>query len=788
MAKNARNLVLLFDEGDERSFSPEVRGGKGAGLARMVRLGLPVPPGFTVVTAVSRAYNENKRIPCRLASQLARGMRELERQTNKGFGNSDRPLLVSVRSGAAVSMPGMMDTILNVGMNEDVVQGLANHTDERFAFDTYRRFIQMFAETVLGVDAKVFEKVLNVAKAECGVALDSQLSGEALRTLCSSYLAAVSELGLEIPSDPIIQLAMAIEAVLKSWNNDHARVYREAHGVPHWKGTAVNVQAMVYGNRDQESCTGVAYSRCPTSGLNGRLYGEFLPQAQGEDVVAGNRSALCISKLPVWSEGVYTELEQIIRQLETQKGGIIDAEFTVESGKLYLLQFRSAKLGPVARATMAVHAVWGKKISKQHAVESLTTEEVQQLRNRSSFKTSANPVATGMPVSSGLAVGQVVFTASAAVEKAAKGSVVLFRPDTTPSDLSGMMAAKAIVTEVGGMSCHAASVARGMNLPTVVGTNVRFENDGTCLLQNGKKLQEGTWVSVDGNTGQIYLGQLPTVGTEVSVTKEVSLFLKWWDECGQMPAPRVGFEYLDVADNFQQLCNDFYIADALAFATAKSPIALKAKVLRNQVHAQTAEHLVCYLLVACAGELRHARESDQRCFAELKTKFSVSFGKSMSRRDAQLAAFNVIKEKGIADATQFFALAEEAFNADVWSSSFGGAPWANIAKAGHLFLSGQIGHTVFADHAFDLQHNNGSVFGKHPMLTGSRSQLYYQLEAKKNATSLSELVVRLTNTFDGVSSAIKDLLSEGENLGLLQLEKTEIVSSEVTEVVDLDDN
>ncbi|HXG47567.1 MAG TPA: PEP/pyruvate-binding domain-containing protein, partial [Methylomirabilota bacterium] len=374
---NRRQVAFLFGEGNCNTAA--LLGGKGAGLAELVSLGMPVPPGFTVTTSVARAFAQHRRTPGRLAWHVERGMAAIERQTGKRFGDPGNPLLVSVRSGAAVSMPGMMDTVLNLGMNQEITRGLAAVTGPRFAWDCYRRFLAMFGEIVLGIPRSFFAEIIDKVKADRGLVMDSQLSANALEQVCQEYRTMMELLERPMIDEPQEQLEKALVAVLESWNNPRAREYRRINRIPGDLGTAVNVQAMVFGNRDSASGTGVAFSHNCNTGEPG-LWGEFLADAQGEDVVAGSRTPMPIAGMADWNPELYSRLEDIVGKLAAHRNHVVDVEFTVESGRLYILQVRAAKLAPEAAVTIATHLVWEERATRQEALALVPAEHVQALK------------------------------------------------------------------------------------------------------------------------------------------------------------------------------------------------------------------------------------------------------------------------------------------------------------------------------------------------------------------------------------------------------------------------
>lgn len=515
-------LVYQFGAGRADGSKADVHllGGKGANLAEMTRIGLPVPPGFTITTEVCRHYLSHGRYPDGLREAVAAALRRLERTTGKRFGGTDAPLLVSVRSGAAHSMPGMMDTILNLGLNDATVEALARAADDRrFAFDSYRRFIQMYGEVVLGVARDRFERLLEDRKTARDVEHDTELGADDLEALVADYRALVEEAtSAPFPMDPEAQLWGAIEAVFRSWDNDRAVAYRRLHGIPDDLGTAVNVVAMVYGNLGEDSGTGVAFTRDPSSGEK-RFFGEFLFNAQGEDVVAGVRDPLPVQAMAERLPEAYEELLRVQDILERHYRDMQDIEFTVERGRLYVLQTRSGKRTAAAAVRIAVDMVDEELIDETEAVLRVDPEQAVSLLHRQIDPSAqATVLCKGLPASPGAASGVVIFDPDAAVARAEAGEdVVLVRRETSPDDFHGMVAARAIVTARGGMTSHAAVVARGMGKCCVVGAGeIRIDDEARCLHAGGHTVREGEWITVDGVAGRVLLGRVPTVEPEMS--------------------------------------------------------------------------------------------------------------------------------------------------------------------------------------------------------------------------------------------------------------------------------
>jgi pyruvate,orthophosphate dikinase len=505
--------VYLFEEGDGQNKS--LLGGKGAGLCEMTRAGLPVPPGLIVTTEACNAFFDNeKNFPEGMWDQVKEALQKVEEKVGKKFGDPHNPLLVSVRSGAAFSMPGMMDTVLNLGLNEQTVQGLAAQTgDLRFALDAYRRFASLFGEIVMGVAHEKFERVMDRFKAQTSGGRDTDLKPNHLREIIAAEKQIIGAEQHAIPEDPYEQLRVAIAAVFNSWMGRRAVDYRRLNRIPDSLGTAVNVQAMVFGNMGEGSGTGVAFTRNPSTGKK-ELYGEYLLNAQGEDVVAGTRTPNPISQLKKELPKVYDEFASIAGLLEQHYRDIQDCEFTIERGKLWMLQTRTGKRTGAAAVRVAVEMVGEKLIDRATAIGRVTPEQLDQLLHPTvDPKTNATVLATGLPASPGAAQGQVVFSPDEAEELAREGAkVVLVRQETSPDDFHGMVAAQAIVTARGGMTSHAAVVARGMGKPCVCGANsLDIDYGQQQFTVDGAVVTKGEWITVDGSTGRVFLGQVPTV-------------------------------------------------------------------------------------------------------------------------------------------------------------------------------------------------------------------------------------------------------------------------------------
>jgi pyruvate,orthophosphate dikinase len=524
--------VYLFEEGsgDDKS----LLGGKGAGLCEMTRAGLPVPPGLVVTTEACNAFFENdKNFPAGLWDQVKEGLQKIEEKVGKKFGDPHNPLLVSVRSGAAFSMPGMMDTVLNLGLNEETVQGLAAQTgDLRFALDAYRRFASLFGEIVMGVAHEKFERVMDRYKAQTSGGRDTDLKPKHLRDIIAAEKQIILAEQQAIPEDPYEQLRVAIAAVFNSWMGRRAIDYRRVNRIADSLGTAVNVQAMVFGNMGEDSGTGVAFTRNPSTGKK-ELYGEYLLRAQGEDVVAGIRTPNPISQLKKELPKVYDEFAKITGLLERQYRDMQDCEFTIERGKLWMLQTRTGKRSGAAAVRVAVEMVGEKLIDRATAVQRVTPEQLDQLLHPTvDPKTKATVLATGLPASPGAAQGQVVFSPDEAEELTRENEnakVILVRQETSPDDFHGMVASQAIVTARGGMTSHAAVVARGMGKPCVCGAkDLDIDYGQQQFTVDGTVITKGDWITVDGSTGRVFLGQVPTI--QPTLGPEFHELMGWADK------------------------------------------------------------------------------------------------------------------------------------------------------------------------------------------------------------------------------------------------------------------
>lgn len=527
--------VYLFSEGN--ASMRNLLGGKGANLAEMTSLGLPVPRGFTITTeACTRFYQDGKVIAKEIEEEIYASLSKTEEIVGKKFGDPENPFLVSVRSGSRASMPGMMDTILNLGLNDEVVEGLAKLTQNpRFAYDSYRRFIMMFADVVMEVERIKFEKLMDALKEEKGVTSDTDLDASDLKNLVQQFKELYqNEKGEPFPQDPKVQLMEAVKAVFRSWDNPRAIVYRRLNDIPSDWGTAVNVQEMVYGNMGEDSGTGVAFTRDPSTGEK-KLYGEFLMNAQGEDVVAGIRTPQSIDKLKETNPEAYNQFVEIADKLENHYRDMQDMEFTIERGKLFMLQTRNGKRTAQAALKIAVDLVNENMITKEEALLKVDPKQLDTLLHpqfEPKALKAAKAIAKGLPASPGAATGKIYFTAEDATKAFNEGEkqVILVRLETSPEDIEGMHVSQGILTGRGGMTSHAAVVARGMGRCCVAGCSeiTINEEEGYFIDKNGKRYNEGEWISLDGSTGNVYGEQLPTVPPEV--TGYFGILMEWADQ------------------------------------------------------------------------------------------------------------------------------------------------------------------------------------------------------------------------------------------------------------------
>jgi len=531
---NKAKYVYFFGEGkaEGNGKMKDILGGKGAGLAEMTNADIPVPPGFTITTDVCRwFYSHDQKLPNELDAQYQEAIAKLEKAVDKKFGNSDDPLLVSVRSGAKFSMPGMMDTVLNLGLNDKAVLGLVEKTkNERFAYDAYRRFIHMFSNVVLGIGKEEFEADLIKKKESLGIKLDTELKAEALKELIVEYKELVKEKTKhEFPQEALVQLALARDAVFKSWNTPRAVTYRRLNKIADDLGTAVNIQAMVFGNMGDDCATGVGFTRNPSTGEKA-FYGEYLTNAQGEDVVAGIRTPKPITELGKDMPLAYEQLREITTKLEQHYKDIQDFEFTIEKGKLYMLQTRNGKRTAFAAVKVAVDMFKEGLLTKDEALMRVEPNQINQLLHPIfDPKTKYEVLAKGLPASPGAAVGKVVFTSEEAVTQGDTDKVILVRLETCPDDIAGMDMAQGVLTARGGITSHAAVVARGMGKCAVVGCEtIKVSEAEKKFTVDGITVTEGQWISINGNTGEVILDKVPTV--EPELTGDFGEFMGWADE------------------------------------------------------------------------------------------------------------------------------------------------------------------------------------------------------------------------------------------------------------------
>ncbi|MCI0478543.1 MAG: pyruvate, phosphate dikinase, partial [Anaerolineales bacterium] len=537
--QKSKQWVYLFEQGNKDM--RDLLGGKGAGLAEMTHAGLPVPPGFTITTEACNAYYASgKKFPKGMWAQVLAALKVVEKQTGKKFGDAKSPLLVSVRSGSKFSMPGMMDTVLNLGLNSETLKGIAALTgNQRFAMDAYRRFISLFGRIVMGVEQKKFDAIFDGAKAKYHARADTDLDAKALEEIVAQFKELYKkEIGAEFPEDPYKQLELAIGAVFGSWMGKRAVDYRRINKIPDNLGTAVNVCTMVFGNMGDDSGTGVAFTRNPSTGEN-VLFGEYLANAQGEDVVAGIRTPMKIAELKEKNPKVYAEFSKIARRMEKHYREMQDLEFTVERGKLYMLQTRRGARNARATVRIAVEMVREGLISKEEAIQRVEPNHVVQLlmpqfddAAKADAAKSGNLLATGLNASPGAATGIAIFNPDTAEKMGKDGkSIILVRYETSPEDVHGMYASKGILTQHGGATSHAAVVARGAGLPCVAGCEaIRVDEEKHLFTASGKTIKEGDSISIDGGSGEVFAGEIKTVLPDFDKDAELKTLLGWADE------------------------------------------------------------------------------------------------------------------------------------------------------------------------------------------------------------------------------------------------------------------
>lgn len=595
-----RKWVYSFNEGD--ASMRRLLGGKGAGLAEMTNAGLPVPPGITITTeGCTSFYANNRELPDELWIQVLTSLNNLQKETGKQLGNPQNPLIVSVRSGAAVSMPGMMETILNVGLNHKTVYGLAESSgDERFAWDAYRRLIHMFGKTVMGVDESLFDGKLEETRRRNNIEVDQDLGIDTLKGLVADFKQIIKDkTGKDFPQDPIEQIKVAVVAVFDSWHGKKAIDYRNFHGLSHDLGTAVNIQMMVFGNMGEDSGTGVAFTRNPNTGER-ELYGEYLPKAQGEDVVAGTSTPEPISRLQEIAPAIYEQLVPTADALERHYGDAQDLEFTVERGKLYMLQTRTAKRSASAAVRIALDMINEGLIDEPQAIMRITTSQVEQLvaaRFEEEPKKAAvaeRLLTKGIDASPGAAVGQAVFDADKAEELSKEGKdVILVRPETSPDDVHGIIAAKGVLTARGGKTSHAAVVTRSMGKPAVVGAeDIKIDLDKREMLVNGRIVKEGEVISIDGKTGEVFTGEIPTIKPGAKENVALLELLKIADQYAKLQVwanadyPRDAQVARDFGAQGIGLCRTehmFFEPDRLPIVQEMILVAPRARALRIKV-------------------------------------------------------------------------------------------------------------------------------------------------------------------------------------------------------------
>ena len=740
------NRILFFSEAFEQE--PEEIGGKGYGLAQMTRLGMPVPPGFIIPVSFCRKILDKgfQRYHDELKEQTDLAIKKLEKIVKRKFGDPKKPLFVSVRSGAPISMPGMMETILNIGLSEKTVNTFARLTNLSFAQEMERKF-------------KFYGTYANIEW----------------------------------------QITQAIREVIFSWESPEAKNYRKANAISQKLGTAVIVQMMAFGNHPKRSGTGVVFSRNVKSGEPG-LWGEYLTNSQGEKLVSGSTTPQPISKLKESEPRIYQQLDDFSQRLEKVYKNAVDIEFTVENGKLWLLQVREAKCSPLATAKIIVDLVEEGILSKEQAVTKTDRLVISYLKrpkvyaDRAMLKSAMDgkPFAKGLPASDGFACGKAVFSSNKAVELSQKGEkVILVRSETEASDIEGIVNARAIVTAKGGQTCHAAVVARAMGKPAVVGidnleildeiSNVTYLRDEN--YRTTEFFKEGDLISVDGNLGLVVLGN---VGSRTLQRDRCAQRLIEWEKLFPQK-PKLNLSLVDNQFSINCILADFYISDRLVNDLARTAFAWEAEHLRCRVHQNAAQIVAIYLLLAIAGEARHSwrktHEPPEKESPEAKLRedlldklniFKIYQG-GIEREVLQNDLLERIEERQSEEIQSFVMACYQVFDRLSWDgTSFGGKPWAEIAKTLHRYLTGEWDETTFVDRSFNLRHNNSLSFDKHPMVYKSTDEdfLEEQLEMKRVAKNLEELEEALTNNETDFSPEVGELLEKAKLLIGVQNEKS----------------
>jgi len=710
VARRNRQVVFFFREGDPTAL--QTFGGKGANLVKMRKAQFPVPPGFIVSTSVSRAFQQEGTLPERLEWQLNRAVTDLEKETRLKFGGK-QPLLVSVRSGAPVSMPGMMDTVLNVGMNLEVLEHFIAYTgDAEFGHDTYRRFLMGFGTTVLGFGRSALENQMEKAST-------SQEAWIALREILKDALT----------DDPREQLRQAIVAVCKSWDSPRARDYRSLYDISSQMGTAVVVQAMVFGNRGDNSGSGVVFSRDVATGAR-KIYGEFAFNEQGESLVAGSQTPEDISALGEKDEELFATLSHFVKSIEQLERDAVDVEFTVENGKLYILQHRVAKRTVQAAVRIAVDMVREGLITEKDAVSRFSKDELEKIANPLKKFSPLHDLQqtkdriNGLAASPGAACGRVCFTSESAQILSRQGErVILVLPETSPDDFAGMLASSAIVTSRGGTTCHAAVVARALGIPAVVGTGVVI-GDGSLQVGN-KIVREGDTLSVDGSMGMVVADKLDLIESESS--DEAGILLGWKRKHEKL----VDLDLFNSNFSVNTILNDMYVLETIRQEQLNDELRKEVEACYDMALNHYAQIFATYLLAAVAGELRHGWHHLSAVDRESLGKWGVFH--TSDRTQAQVTTVKRLLEFGGNDIlAEFCEIAERTFE-KFHATGFGGRPWAVIAQTVRMYLAGDINQTLFVDRVFDLRHNNGLAFDKHPMVSSltDRTKLDRQLDIKR---------------------------------------------------------
>ena len=775
-------LAYLFSSPD-KDINVESVGNKGMRLREMTQLGMPVPAGFTIITDACRSFLKNGKLPRELIRELQRYVRMLEIETKTKLGDPKDPLIVSVRSGAAVSMPGMMETILNVGLNPEIVSKMASRHTPRFAYDTYFRFLEMFADVVMRIEKNALQQITSATRT---LMTGQSLGSRKLRAIVQKFRKTIENKSkIIIPDDPWEQLWLCVWAVCDSWNTARAYAYREQAHIPHTLGTAITVQKMVFGNLDNQSGSGVVFSRNTATGYPS-MTGEIIMNVQGEDIVSGGATPHPIAMLWRRQPDTYRQLKAIVAKLEITYRDVMEIEFTIEHGALHLLQARSAALAPHAAARIGVDMVkahvWSQDeaLTRLNGFTSILNPPSQLNTGQLETASKKGKVAQGIPASPGAVSGRIALTTSYAIKHAkTDGPIILCRSMTDPDDFPGMQVAAAIVTAQGGASSHAAVNARARGIPAIVGTHgLAITESSLVFMHDGTTLGNGSWISIDGSSGLIAQGKMDVVKNKQPTY--VRTVLSWLETSNPPEKPRLDFELASngTSPHVSRLATDFYLLERMASQLRLSPHPLRKKLeaYRFSFQEETATLLATYFILAVAGELRHARANDddpeiklskknRQTLAGLFKKYGIQ---KDSRNGTQEAVAHILCEKPLSEAEDFLRTAALLFEQGEWPASYGDKPWARIARTVEKYLAGKMERTQFIDRCFNLQHNNGAAFDKRNMIRFCNECLQRVLDTKRVAKSLTSLLFEGFDNHSRPSAAVRALYDEISAAGLLK--------------------